>query len=201
MRHYGSALLAALLGTAAISVPTVEAADTDGNYVIKGEGFETCETFTQALEDSDPLVLAFRSWINGHFSAVNLLTEGVYDISPVHNIDALTAIVANICDRTPQARFGEAVTATASLLRPLALAEQSERVDVVSGEESVSLPVELLRRAQERLAELELYDGEADGVFGPGTQAAITEFQEQNELEATGLPDLTTLVALLVPQS
>ncbi len=201
MRHYGSALLAALLGTAAISVPTVEAADTDGNYVIKGEGFETCETFTQALEDSDPLVLAFRSWINGHFSAVNLLTEGVYDISPVHNIDALTAIVANICDRTPQARFGEAVTATASLLRPLALAEQSERVDVVSGEESVSLPVELLRRAQERLAELELYDGEADGVFGPGTQAAISEFQEQNELEATGLPDLTTLVALLVPQS
>lgn len=40
---------------------------------------------------------------------------------------------------------------------------------------------------QERLAELGLYDGVIDGVYGPKTYAAVMEFQESNSLQVTGI--------------
>ena len=53
-----------------------------------------------------------------------------------------------------------------------------------------------LRRAQQRLIELEILKGSADGAYGPRTEAALREFQSRNGLEQTGHLDAQTLELL-----
>ena len=53
--------------------------------------------------------------------------------------------------------------------------------------------VELL---QERLIELGYLTGDADGSFGPRTEAAVLAFQSVAELEETGIADAETMKAL-----
>ena len=38
-----------------------------------------------------------------------------------------------------------------------------------------------------------MYDGAVDGLMGPGTAAAVSEFQSQSGLEPTGQLDLKTM--------
>ncbi len=55
---------------------------------------------------------------------------------------------------------------------------------------------ETLRRAQERLIDLGLLNGRADGAYGPKTRAALTAFQSDNGLEETGRLDSETFERL-----
>ena len=55
---------------------------------------------------------------------------------------------------------------------------------------------ESVRTAQRRLIELGLLSGSADGVLGPMTGDALTAYQAQNGLEATGHLDAATLEKL-----
>jgi Putative peptidoglycan binding domain len=57
-----------------------------------------------------------------------------------------------------------------------------------SGDEVVTL--------QKALTELGLYDGEADGDFGSGTQAAVVAFQEAHNLKPDGIVGNKTAQAL-----
>lgn len=49
---------------------------------------------------------------------------------------------------------------------------------------------------QKRLQELGYYEGEIDGQFGPGTKAAVIDFQRMNGLDADGLAGTETLSLL-----
>ena len=49
-----------------------------------------------------------------------------------------------------------------------------------------------VRRLQERLKELDYYQGEVDGQYGPGTQEAVIRFQEQHGLTADGIAGEST---------
>ena len=48
-------------------------------------------------------------------------------------------------------------------------------------------------KAQQTLQALGMYDGAVDGVMGPGTAAAIRDFQSQSGLDVTGKLDLKTM--------
>jgi peptidoglycan hydrolase-like protein with peptidoglycan-binding domain len=56
--------------------------------------------------------------------------------------------------------------------------------------------VSTLRRAQAELARLTFYNGEVDGIPGPGTAHALIAFQANGGLAQTGRLDLPTLSAL-----
>ncbi len=59
---------------------------------------------------------------------------------------------------------------------------------------------DVLRRAQILMARSGFYDGHANGVPGPGTTDALTNFQEVNRLRRTGRLDVSTLgVMRLLP--
>ena len=53
-----------------------------------------------------------------------------------------------------------------------------------------------IKNIQLRLKELGYLDGSADGIFGPGTERALKEFQQMNGIEVTGVADYSTLMAL-----
>jgi len=51
----------------------------------------------------------------------------------------------------------------------------------------------MVKKAQETLSALGMYEGSIDGLMGPGTAAAVRDFQSQSGLEATGKLDLKTM--------
>ena len=55
---------------------------------------------------------------------------------------------------------------------------------------------EKVEKLQQRLQELGYYDGEIDGQFGPGTKAAVVDFQKNNGLDTDGLAGSETLTLL-----
>lgn len=175
------------------------AADKAGNYSLKGAGFESCANFAAAIEKKDASVLAFRSWLNGYISAYNESNAGIYDISPLHNIDQLTEIMARLCKDNPQLPYGVVASTLARLLAPVHLSRKPAMIEASGDGHSVTLARELLSRSQAKLKELGLYQGGVDGLYGPGTKAAISAFQQREGLEVSGLPDLQTLSRLLLP--
>ena len=55
---------------------------------------------------------------------------------------------------------------------------------------------EKVEELQKRLQALGYYDGEIDGQFGPGTKAAVVDFQKNNGLDTDGLAGAETLTLL-----
>lgn len=56
-----------------------------------------------------------------------------------------------------------------------------------------SVSAERVQHAQSALQSQGLYHGPIDGVYGPETQSAVTAYQQQKGLPATGQLDSTTL--------
>ena len=54
----------------------------------------------------------------------------------------------------------------------------------------------MVRKAQQALSDLGIYTGAVDGVNGPRTEAAISDFQSQMGLEASGKLDVATMKAI-----
>ena len=76
--------------------------------------------------------------------------------------------------------------------------EAAAPTDAPAEEEAAWLDGEYssVRQAQQRLIDLGLLSGSADGAYGPKTEAALRAYQEQNGLDASGHLDQATLDAL-----
>ncbi len=62
--------------------------------------------------------------------------------------------------------------------------------------QNVELTRSLVRQVQGVLRDNHLYSGHLDGVWGPKTESGVTQFQQKNNLEATGKIDGPTLQAM-----
>jgi len=56
----------------------------------------------------------------------------------------------------------------------------------------------LITQVQTRLQQAGTYNGNIDGLWGPATEAAVRNYQQQHSLNATGQLDVPTLAALNV---
>ena len=54
----------------------------------------------------------------------------------------------------------------------------------------------MIRNVQQALQQDGTYRGRVDGVWGPGTQAAVRTYQQQHHMNATGQLDQDTLAAM-----
>jgi len=61
------------------------------------------------------------------------------------------------------------------------------------GQTAVDLSKDDVRQAQLELRHLGLYNGSLDGVIGPQTKRALTQFQKDNRLDQTGTLDQLTM--------
>ena len=73
-----------------------------------------------------------------------------------------------------------------------ALPSVSEWQDLTQGSSG-----EDVKAAQEALQKAGVLDGEADGMYGSGTAAAVSEWQTQENMEATGTVNLNTFFMLV----
>ena len=109
--------------------------------------------------------------------------------------------IQQFCQRYPEQRFAAAVTTLAKALRAGSLGAYSEPQEIRNGEDKIILYQETILRLQERLRVLGHMTAEPDGQFGPGTKAALMQFQAARGLGETGMPTQKTLHELFLPSS
>jgi len=61
---------------------------------------------------------------------------------------------------------------------------------------NAQLSPDMIRQMQQNLSQAGDYKGRADGVWGPQTEAAVRDYQQQHNLNATGQLDQPTLSAM-----
>ncbi|HEY7576885.1 MAG TPA: peptidoglycan-binding domain-containing protein [Acetobacteraceae bacterium] len=65
-----------------------------------------------------------------------------------------------------------------------------------SGAQSGELSPAMIRKVQQNLKQAGLYNARVDGVWGPQTEAAVRDYQQQHNMNATGELDQQTLDAM-----
>jgi hypothetical protein len=191
MRYLGSSVLYLLCTTAAL------AADSEGRFAVKGAGISDCSRYVEAWEKKSDKFYAYGGWIEGYLSATNQYRQETYDIAPWETTTLLAALLAEHCRAGPDKPFIRAVRAMVAAIEDDRLTDSSVLVTAKAGDRGVRVYREILRRAQRVLSETGLYAGEIDGLYSDATRAAISQFQDEQGLAKTGLPDQLTLNTLL----
>lgn len=190
----GAAMCAAFAGHAAAS-------DVNGNFAIRGIGSAQCDQYTATYENNEAEALRrVVHWMQGYMSARNKTTEDVFDTIPAYRPEDLVTLLNAVCVANPEIRIEAAANGVLSLFEPTWISEGSTLSILEEGERSLPMRSAVLRQVQQALADAGFYDADVDGVYGKRSAQALREFQAQRGMEQTGLPDLPTLLTLLVNQ-
>lgn len=190
-------ILGALLGVFINSA--VSAADAGGTFAVKGAGMATCETFIAARARQTEAYGRFAGWAEGYLTAMNQLSRDTFDIAPWETTAILMFVANEQCSQRPQERFSVVLQRIVASLQDDRLRKNSPTMTLSSGDRSISIYEDTLRRAQAELAKQGFYSGGIDGKFGPRMQQAVERFQQSRNLTPTGMPDEVTLWMLLRP--
>ena len=181
-----------------LSTNSVLAADPSGSFAVKGVGLSKCSAFVEAVKSKEANTFSrYVGWLSGYLSASNQHTSNTFDLTPWQNIRTLTLALVNHCDRNADMRFAEAAVRMAASLTSERLSEKSELLPVEHEGKKHYLYKEAVRRTQAKLSELGMYTGDMTGEFNEATKQAVTTFQTERKISATGLPDQKTMFELM----
>jgi len=192
MKFIRLAIIALLLQTGAAA-----AADHTESFAMKGAGFLPCQIYVKAREDKSNVYYMIGGWVEGYISAHNRYAEDTFDVLSFESLELLLTVIQTHCDANPGHRLHAVVNSIIASLQPDRLTEASPRVQITEGERKTTLHRETIRRVQDRLTGLGLYDAAVDGRYTEATKAALMAFQSDLNFETTGFPDQTTLWRLL----
>lgn len=192
--------LKAVVVAATLALPQpIHAADEDGGFVVRGMGVVSCGDLVDALRVPEPDMVRIRfvAWLSGYITHASRVHPTQHDVLPFADVESFATIVARICDANRDARVEAATHRVLELLAPLN-ADEAETAELAehNGVRFWIRPSVLEAVQHDLIARGLLADGQADGVFGPATAAAIASFQQGIGLEQTGLPDAWTLFQL-----
>ena len=188
-----------ILGMALALTTTMaaEAADSKTRFQAYGLGRLSCKRFVEICETKKEDCKQTGTWLDGYFSGFNALNPDTFDLLPWQPTTLLAEFAFNVCKQHPDAPLLEVVNdLIRSLLVPQRIKAAADRVKIGDGDDAVYLYRDTVRAMQERLDAAGLLKGKPDGVFGPGTAAAVKDLQKAAGLKETGIPDPRTLVAL-----
>lgn len=195
--RFSVALLA--LWVAASPWQAARAADSAGQFAVKGVGLQSCRQFVNAQASRSTDLVRFRSWLEGYLSAVNRYEPQTYDSAPWGTTGVFSAIFEGHCRNNPNERFVDAAQRLVVTLKADRLVSKSPMMTVRAGGRNTQIYQEVLRRVQVKLADRGLYRDQPDGRFGPKTEGALATFQISEGLPGTGAPDPLTVWKLIRP--
>lgn len=196
----GAALAAAWMVSSGIGSRTAWAADGDHAFAVHGVGALTCSGLNATPAKDAPLMRGLlASWLLGYVTAMNRIQDVTYDATPVQDQFALVNMVAGVCTKHPAVPVETVAFAVLQSLEKAKLVTASPEVTVKVGKLSTVLRQDTLDKLQWFLVgQAYLPANQANGTFGPRTEAALLKFQTAQKLPATGLPDPATVVRALV---
>jgi peptidoglycan hydrolase-like protein with peptidoglycan-binding domain len=138
------------------------------------------------------------SWIMGYLTASDRLARDTFDETPVMAPEALTTMIIGVCNRNPDARVETVANNVFTQLAAARIPHESPIVEARAGDRMVLIRKATLVAMQNSLVKDKLMKEPADGTFGSSTSTALLAFQKSQNLPATGLPDASTVVRLLI---
>ncbi|MGD9471046.1 MAG: peptidoglycan-binding protein [Novosphingobium sp.] len=184
-----------------IALPGLARADNgDGQFAVEGSGRATCQQFSAARRDQQSAdYRTLIGFVEGYLTAANRYEPETFDLSPWHNEAGFGLILEKHCAEHPEESLVGSLQKLVIGLRPIRVAQFSKLVEVGDGTNRALVYEAILKRAQAALKRRGLYRGAEDGSFSPALRDAVKQFQKQQGLTATGVPDPATLWTLLNP--
>jgi hypothetical protein len=201
--HLRIGFLAAGLGLASglAAVERPAAAATGDVYALRGAGQLSCAQYLEAYEAQGSILYMTAGWIDGYVTALNRVETGVFEHLSWQETGLVLDLLRNHCSANQQDVLANAVHLFIQATASTRLTESSELVEIAlpDGAGALDLYRATISRLQRMLAELGHYNSTVDGLYGPGTAAAIRAFQAAQGLPENGLPDQRTLLVLFAP--
>lgn len=177
--------------------------DTAGKFAVRGIGGQPCSVWIGLTDSTDQAarrdgILAFQSWIAGYVSAFNRLQPESYDVVPFLDMINVLAITMNECRVTPDELAENTVARVVGAFAKARVTEESPVVMVPDAGAEKPYRQATLQLAQQKLVDLGYLDSVPDGVIGPATTQAVTLYQSENGLTATGELSVDTMFQLLL---
>ncbi|MDP2180041.1 peptidoglycan-binding domain-containing protein [Methylicorpusculum sp.] len=187
---------ATLLMTYVCLSASVNAADEQGRFMVKGGGRIGCEHYLTALETKGPEFISLAGWIEGFITYANQQEQDTFDLVPWQSTELLMSAVANHCRQNPEKSFHQSAYHVLQGVKTGRLKSKSEPVNATVADQSVVLYADIVRRLQQKLKLRGLLTGDPTGIYDKETIDAVREFQRVKKLPETGLPDQMTLAHL-----
>jgi hypothetical protein len=168
-----------------------------GTYAVRGAGLIDCQTYLEERQKRSSAYLMIGGWIDGYLTGVNQYAADTYDATSFESTELFAELLRSHCEKNPADRIFPVLNAILRQRWEGRIREPSPLTGIALGEFHAQMYQETIRRVQQRLADMGLYQAEISGHFNAETISAIAEFQKTLEgFEATGFPDQATLWAL-----
>jgi len=197
---WASCALAAVL--AAPAGAPVQAADTSGDFAIRGVGRISCAELSDAVEKKDKQRLSFfGTWLEGYISAANQFSDNTFDVTPWQTTELLLALLGRACAQHPDQNFMGVVGRLIAEMRPLRLTENSPLLKLQTDKNVQVQYREIVERVRRRLVDLG-YAFAEEGIIGERAleelRANLRAYQQANKLPVSGDLDQHTMLNLFV---
>jgi hypothetical protein len=174
------------------------AVDTKGEFALRGVGGQSCEVVLTGIKADQARASELSIWVAGYVTALNRVSPGTYDLVPLTEMTPLVQIVAGLCAKNPAASVEGVLNTVVARLSVARLLNASPMVEAKADGKTVTVRAATLAAMQAKLIELKLFKGPADGQFGDKTAAALKKYQKSQALAESGLPDVHTVLRMLV---
>lgn len=172
---------------------TARGATPEGQYAVRGAALVPCSVFVRERADGSALYQTLAAWVDGYISGINQQAPGVFDVASFETTELIAALLNEHCSGNPDDPLYSVVVLLVNRMAQNALDTASHKVEVRIGERETLLYLETIRRMQQQLESLDLYEGDVDGQFGPALREAIAAYQRSIDFNPTGFPDQLTL--------
>lgn len=175
-----------------------QAADVDNQFAVLGAGSFDCQRYIEMADSqAAPEITQMISWMQGYLTALNRETDAVFTTTPfVASTDTATLLL-NVCRQAPTLRIEAALNELAGFLGHYPVETASDIIQIPTPTGTLAVRESVLRDIRRRLAELDYLAPAESGQFDDDTRQAIVAFQQDEQLETSGVPDADTLLRLL----
>lgn len=174
---------------------SLQAADKNEVYAVKGAGVSYCSTFLESMEARDKNYFIYGGWVEGYLTALNQQLADTFDLAPWQTTELMLKMIEPVCQQNPEQQFHNVVKAMAGQFSEHKITESSNYVQLETNKNLV-FQESVIKRIKNALMEKGLYEGDDDLSWGGEVTTAIKEFQHSQDLEETGTPDQVTLYKL-----
>ncbi len=179
-----------------LACPTY-AADSNGQFAIKGAGLQTCSALLHSWDNKTNDLALYAGWIDGYLTGMNQHFDDTFDAAPWQTPQTLLGLSRELCrNRDGNEKFMNVFNDLMRDLLPLRLTTKSNATGLSNGSSALVLYTKTIAQIEQRLTSLGYNPGKVDGVYDEQSRKALEGFQGARDIEITGIPDQQTLFAL-----